>query len=386
MTQQRIAQQNTPSAPTWALILCLALISSISNAEEPASQQRLLQIRDNISEIQQDLGSAKQKQQQQQQKISRLEKEIARLRRSQQKTQRELKQQKAKQQQLSDKANHLRKRLGQQQYDLNQQIRASYTAGQQQQLKLLLNQTKPAAAGRNLTYYNYFNRTQIYAVDQTQTSITQLSDAETQLQQSGNKLEKLQQQRQQQRLKLQQHQSQRKTLLSKLDSKINSKEQQLKQLLEDEQSLSKLLQNLPSQTQDSTVGFRNLSKLKGMLKWPAKGKINNHFGSPRNQGQMKWQGITISGKEDQEVRSIASGRVIFADWIRGYGLMLIIDHGHGYMSLYGHNRMLYKDVGDITSNNETIATLGDSDGNSSTNLYFEMRHKGKPVDPATWCR
>ena len=164
------------------------------------------------------------------------------------------------------------------------------------------------------------------------------------------------------------------------------KQAQLKQLQDDEQALSQLLQRLPAQAQDSKIDSSNLSRLKGKLKWPTKGNIQNRFGSPRDQGQMKWQGVTISGKEGQEIHSIAPGRVIFADWIRGYGLMLIIDHGNGYMSLYGHNQTLYKDVGDTISGNESIATLGNSGGNDSTSLYFEMRHKGKPIDPATWCR
>ena len=378
--------QRTQLASAWALILSLGLTPFISKAEEPVSQQRLQQIRGNISEIKQDLGSDRKKQQQQQQQLSKLEKEISNLSRSQQKTQRNFEQQKKDQRRLSNETNTLRKKLGQQRHNLSQQIQTAYSAGQQQQLKLLLNQTNPAAAGRSMTYYNYFSRAQISAADQTQLNIKKLSDTETRLQKSGDKLEKLNKQQQQQQLKLQQHQSQRKILLGKLRGEINSKQQQLERLQEVEKSLGKLLQNLPSQLQDGKAGFSNLGKLKGKLKWPTKGKIKNRFGSPRNQGQLKWQGTTINGNAGQDIRSIAPGRVIFADWIRGYGLMLIIDHSNGYMSLYGHNQSLYKDVGDIISNNESIATLGNSGGSTSTSLYFEMRHKGKPINPATWCR
>lgn len=370
----------------WALSLSLGFTPTASKAEQPAPQKRLQQIRGNISEIKQNLGSDRKQQQQQQQQLSKLEKEIARLSQAQQKTKQQLKQQQKELQQLNRDTNKLRKKLEQQQHKLSQQIRTTYSAGQMQQLKLLLNQTNPAAAGRNMIYYNYFNRAQISAVEQTQLNIQELNDAETQLQKSKRKLEELKQQQQQQQLKLQQHQSQRKQLLSKLNSEINSKQQRLERLLEDEKSLRKLLQNLPTQTQEQKTSTRNLSQLKGKLKWPTKGKIKNRFGSPRNQGQLKWQGITIAGKAGQEVRSIAAGRVIFADWIRGYGLMLIIDHGHDYMSLYGHNQSLYKDLGDMVSGNESIASLGNSGGNSSAGLYFEMRHKGKPINPATWCR
>lgn len=370
----------------WTFILSLGLTSPTSKADEPASQQRLQQIRDNISEIKQNLGSDKNKQQQQQQQLSKLEKEIAYLSLSQKKTKHKLKLQQKELQQLSNEINTLHKKLDQQQHNLSQQIRTAYSAGQKQQLKLLLNQTNPAAAGRNLIYYNYFSRARISAVDQTQNNIHKLNDSELRLQKSGDNLKKLKQQQQQQQTNLKQHQSQRKNLLSKLNSEINSKQHRLEQLQEDEKALGKLLQNLPTQNQDRKIRLSNLNKLKGKLKWPTKGKIKNRFGSSRNQGQLKWQGITISGIAGQEIHSIAPGRVIFADWIRGYGLMLIIDHGNGYMSLYGHNQSLYKDVGDTISSNESIATLGNSGGNTSAGLYFEMRHKGKPINPATWCR
>lgn len=356
------------------------------NATEQPSPQQLEQIRKNITTLKQDLGSDKKQLQQYQSELKQTEKKIASLSRKQRQTKTELGKQQKAQQKLISETRELRHKLNSQQHSLSQQIRAGYSAGQQQALKMLLNQTDPGAAGRTITYYGYFTRAQIYAVEATELNIKQLSNAENRLQQSRTRLEKLQTKQQQQAQELHQQQAQRKILLSKLNREISSKEQQLNKLLEDEKALSKLLRDLEPQIPAAPKDFSNLGKLKGKLSWPTKGRIQNRYGQSRNQGRLKWQGITISGKDGQDIRAIAPGQVIFADWIRGYGLMLIVDHGNGYMSLYGHNQSLYKDVGDVVAGNEIVAALGNSGGNNTNSLYFEMRHKGKPINPETWCR
>jgi septal ring factor EnvC (AmiA/AmiB activator) len=366
---------------SFILALGLTLGASASAAD---SQQKLDQIRSSISQLKQTLGSAKQQQQRQRDELAKIEKEIASLSRQQRQTRKDLAEQQHAQHKLERETDTLRRKLAKQRANLGRQLRAGFSAGRQQALKLLLNQTNPAAAGRTLTYYGYFTRAQLQAVSETRRDINQLDNAETRLRQSRTRLEKLQDKQQRQGKALKQRRSERKTVLAKLNAEISSKEQRLNRLLEDEQALSKLLQNL--KPAPAAQDFSNLAKLKGKLKWPTKGAIEHHYGRPRGQGRLKWQGVTIGGVEGQAIHSIAPGRVIFADWIRGYGLMLIVDHGNGYMSLYGHNQSLYKDVGDPVAANETVATLGNSGGNDSTSLYFELRRNGKPVNPETWCR
>ena len=357
----------------------------ISAGEQPSPQQ-LEQIRQDINTLKQDLGSDKKQLQKYEQELKKLETEIASLTRKQRQTRSELTKQQLAQQQLVKETAELRQTLDRQQHSLSQQIRAGYSAGQQQALKMLLNQTDAGAAGRTITYYGYFARAQLNAAEQTQHDIKQLKNAEQRLHESRNRLETLHQEQQQQREELQHQQTQRKILLSKLNSEIKGKEQQLSKLLDDEKALTAVIHKLAPQIPATPKDFSDLDKLQGKLAWPTQGRIQNRYGQSRNQGHLKWQGVTISGEEGQDIRAIAPGRVIFADWIRGYGLMLIIDHGHGYMSLYGQNQSLYKDVGDSVSSNEVIAALGNSGGNDDASLYFEMRHKGKPVNPETWCR
>jgi len=375
----------SPAILIWLFSISLSLTPAFVSAAPQASEQQLQQLRNDISTIKKNIGSDKKKQQQYQEELRDLEQGIAKLSRKQRQTRQALDKQQQDLQQLNEEAGDVRRRLMQQKHNLGQQFRAGYSSGQQQALKLLLNQTDPGAAGRNMSYYGYFTRAQINTIKQTQSGIQQLAITERQLQSSSNRLKILQDDYDTQKQDLLAQQQQRKTLLSKLNSNINSKEQRLNILLEDEKSLSSLLKNLVTPPHDGG-DFSNLAKLKGKLKWPTKGTINNRYGSSRNQGRMKWQGITIAGKEGQDIKAIAPGQVIFADWIRGYGLMLIVDHGQGYMSLYGQNQSLYKDVGDNVAASEVIAALGNSGGNQNTSLYFEMRHQGKPINPETWCR
>ncbi len=367
------------------LALGLLCISNVYAAKQP-SEQQLEQLRKDISTLKHELGSDKQQQHSHQKELGKTEKRIADLSRKQRQTRAELIKQQKAQRTLVSETQALRQKLTKQQESLSRQMRAGYSAGQQQALKMLLNQTDPGAAGRTMTYYGYFTRAQLNAVKETQLSIKQLNNAETRLQESSTRLEKLNSKQQQQARELQQQQANRKIILSKLNTEINSKEQQLKKLSGDEKALGSLLKRLAPHISPAIKDFSDLGKLKGKLSWPTKGRLKNRYGQPRNQGGMKWQGITISGNEGQDIRTIAPGRVVFADWIRGYGLMLIIDHGNGYMSLYGHNQSLYKDVGDSVTSNEVISSLGNSGGNNTSSLYFEMRHKGKPINPETWCR
>ncbi len=346
---------------------------------------RLQEIRSNISDLKQSIGSDKKHRQTLQSKLQKTEKEIAKLSRQQRTTEKKLQKQKQTQKELLKEQQQQQEKHNFQQKQLRQQVRAGYSAGQQQTLKLLLNQNDPAELSRTMTYYAYYTEAQSTAIRLTQQNIAALVETEKQLSKSTQQLQKLKQEQAKQQKLLAKNQTERKAVLNKLNAGINNKEQHLTQLQEDERVLSKLVEDIRRRS-TSPVQLSNLDQLKNKLKWPTKGVKKNRFGSNRNQAGMKWQGIKIAGKEGQEIQSIAAGKVVYADWIRGYGLMLIIDHGHQYMSIYSHNQSLYKDVGDLVQVNETIASLGNSGGKNDHALYFEIRHKGKPVNPGKWCR
>ncbi len=391
------------------LVAIIATVLGTAATINPAvadEQQRLQQLRGYINELRQGIGTDKQQLTKQQQQLKQLEKEIAAANRRLREAEEQLKQQRQTQQALKAEALELIQKLEREKRTLSQQLRASYTPSQQQTLKLLLNQSNPAEAGRTLAYYGYFSRAQLRTIEATRTSLEELQETNEKLQQSSDRLATLKRQMQQGQNTLSARQSEQKTLLAKLDTRIQGNEKNLSTMLADEQALTKLLRDLETkrraqeakEAREAKEREKNNKptqpektvpdpgKLKGGLQWPTQGKIKNSFGESRNQGQMTWQGVVIKGNEGQEVRAIASGKVVFADWMRGYGLLLIIDHGNGLMSLYGQNRSLQKKTGDAVTNNETIATLGTTENSDDTDLYFEIRHKGKPVDPEKWLR
>ncbi len=346
-------------------------------------EQRLQQIQQNISTLRGDLNSSKEKQNKIQSELKALEKDISNISKTLRSTRHKLAKQRSTHTELQKETRQLSAKLTTQRDQLGQQMRAGYSAGQQQALKLLLNQTNPAEAGRTLAYYGYFTQAQLKSVKETQLSIQQLNAATEKLQQSTAQLERLSEEQQRQKSKFDVRKQTRNHVLAKLNADIQSKEQQLQQLLADEQALAKVLQEIQARSRPK---FINLKTLKGKLSWPTKGRVRHNYGELRKLGELRWKGILITGKEGQDIKSIAPGKVVFADWIRGYGLMLIVDHGDNYMSLYGHNQSLYKDVGDTVNSNEIIATLGDSGGNTAPGLYFELRHNGKPINPRSWLK
>ena len=176
-------------------------------------------------------------------------------------------------------------------------------------------------------------------------------------------------------------------LLAKLDKDVRTKKEQLSRLKENEKKMQGLIASLQKAMDDfkfEAVPAKPFAKLRGQLPWPIKGKLRKKFGSKR--GESRWDGVLIDAKEGAEIHAVTRGRVVYADWLRGYGLLAIIDHGKGYMTLYAFNQSLFKEVGDWVDAGDVIATVGKSGGRNQPGLYFGIRKKGKPVNPVKWCR
>ena len=182
-------------------------------------------------------------------------------------------------------------------------------------------------------------------------------------------------------------QAERARVLAKLQAQLRDKSQELAQLERDEQRLHELVESLQQALRDipaAATDYRSLDELKGKLRWPVAGRISMQYGARQAGGKLKSRGVRISAPAGEEVRAIDKGRVAYADWLRGFGLLLIVDHGKDYMSLYGNNRALFKEVGEWVEGGEVIATVGSSGGQSSAGLYLELRKKGRPFNPAPW--
>lgn len=272
---------------------------------------------------------------------------------------------------------------------LGNQIRAAYQTGHQEQVKLLLNQTDPTALSRVLSYYDYFNKARLKLMANIHKTLDELEIIEKQIRFETRALEALTAQKKQSVDRLMGDKQKRAQLLVEINQRIQQESSEVQHLKADESRIRRLLQSLGNLLSDipDNAGFnRAFSNLKGRLMWPTSGKITHHFGERRTGGSLLWQGITISTKPGQEIRAVSGGRVAFADWLQGFGLILIIDHRDGYMSLYAHNESLFKETGDWVEQGELIGKAGNTGGLSENMLYLEIRHQGIPLDPRQWLK
>ncbi len=267
---------------------------------------------------------------------------------------------------------------------LAKQLRSAYTTGQHDYLKLLLNQEQSEKIQRSITYYQYLNKARTQEIDNFQVTIADLLQVTTEHQEQITQLEVLKKSQQQQRLTLSKNKLKRKKTITVLNKKLLSSNQQLTKLKTEEANLTAALQKLEALIR-AEIDLTGLSKLKKKLSWPVKGRLLRSFGS-RKQGYLKWKGVLLGSPIGRQVRTIHNGTILFSDWLKGYGLLTVIDHGNGYMSLYAHNQTLLKSVGDRVETGEPIALVGQSGGQDQAGLYFEIRHQGKAVNPKLWCR
>lgn len=282
----------------------------------------------------------------------------------------------------------LQNKLKIQRQSLIEQIRAAYAIGHQQQIKMLLNQQDPAEMGRIKVYFDYLNRERERQISAFMHNITEKQRLENELNTAlAAYRENLDKSKKQKNALLRQR-NKRNQLLARLERKISNQEKNLSELQGSRnrienllKSLGELLADIPQSPSDS----RPFKQQKGKLPWPASGPFLATYGEPRKQGGLKWNGVLISTKHGTAVRAISHGRIAFADWLQGFGFITIIDHGDGYMSLYGHNETLIKQAGGWVNAGDVIATSGDSGGQPMPGVYFEIRSRGKPVNPTRWC-
>jgi septal ring factor EnvC (AmiA/AmiB activator) len=277
--------------------------------------------------------------------------------------------------------------------DLNQnrsalagQLRAAYLIGREEPLKLLLNQKDPERAGRMFVYYSYFGRARAEQIHVIENDVQAIASLDEQLQAEDAKLAELEKQQRADLAELEQARAKRSEVLASLTAESNSHAQNLERLKSQQGGLEKLLRELRRAIEKFPIDNNDaFAHLRGKLAWPVGGKLVARFGETR-AGGVKWDGVLVATERGAPVRAVYGGRVIYADWLPGLGLLTIVDHGEGYMSLYGHNERLYKAAGERVSAGDTLGSAGDSGGSNRPELYFEIRKGGKAVDPRPWFR
>jgi len=324
---------------------------------------------------------------------------------------------------LTQQAEAAAARIRQQQAGLGRALKAAYQRGQGDALKLILNGTDPNQTARDLRYLTHLSRAQHVQIETLRADLAQLAALQQQTAQKTTELTQLQAAREAEQKKLLADKRAREAVLQNLSAQIQQQRREISSLKRDERSLTQLVERLgrlmaqqaararaaqqaqkSPKTETDTAGqprravavnaetpvaFRSerpFSGLKGLLRLPVAGELMNRFGAPREEGGVSWKGLFIRAAQGSAVKAIAAGQVVFAEWLRGFGNLIIVDHGEGYMSLYSNNESLYKQVGERVQPGDAIATVGNSGGQPDPGLYFEMRHQSRPVNPLLWVK
>lgn len=385
----RIQTHSPACLVTYCLFSLVLYSTSVFSANSPEIK-KLETLKQQIQQLQLELKSENKEKDQAVYLLQQAEQEVASASHKLYQTEKNFNTTQRKLTALQQEEKQLGNQLSRNREYLINQIRAAYGIGKQEYVKLLFNQEDPASISRMVVYYQYFNKARTDKIDQIDTRLTRLQIIKNNIKLQSERLDKLRKEALSEQEILKSRKRDRSKVVASLNASLNEKSHRLKNLLRDEQHLKKLLQEIETQLQDVNLDLsppKKFRQLKGELSWPTSGVIGARFGSLRNNsGSLKWKGVVIDTKPGNTIKAVAYGRVVFADWLRGFGMLLIIDHGDGYMSLYGHNEQLHKNLGDWVQANEVIATSGNSGGQLATSLYFEIRYKGKPQDPVKWCK
>lgn len=268
---------------------------------------------------------------------------------------------------------------------LADQVRAAYMSGSQERIKLMLNQRDPAALGRLMTYYGYLNDYRAENIDAVTEHIHELLALRKAVAAAEARIAELARAQYAELTELNSAQERRQQLLASLKGKIADEGREIERLAAQEKDLSRLIAELTSILSDYPITSEDpFSRHRGRLTWPVAGTLVHDFGQPRVSDRLKWNGVVLAAPRGREIRSVYHGRVVFSDWLAGLGLLVIIDHGEGYMTLYGYNETILKNTGDWVAPGDVIATVGDSGGQPISALYFEIRRGIQPVNPNSW--
>lgn len=365
----------------------LAATSLASAQSRQEASEELKEVRERIEALQDELASVGRRR-------TRAERALAEIEKSEQKVRGELagvrgkmQQSRERQGELQRQSDNQRAELEKQRTILSTQLRVAYVNGDEEWLRVVLNQQDATGLGRRMTYYGYLSQQRRATIENVAVALTELEATQAEIQVELEQLAELESEAADKLEEIADTRAERAELVAKISDDMRSKDQEIgrlqaqaKELDELVKALARVLPDIPDYDGEPFAGKA------ASLAWPVEGKLLKKFGASRADGMLKWEGVLIGAPAGKAVRSVYHGRVVFADWLDGMGLLAIVDHGDGYMSLYGHNQALLKDVGEWVDPGEPLAQVGDSGGQEKTGLYFEIRKDGKPVNPQRWVR
>ena len=408
-------------SPMLRVLIPFALVYLIQPAsanERTQAQQQFDATNQNITELKGLLGRIQEEKHWVQKGLRGTETEMGKLEKHVQNLQEEIKNSESELERLNAEKENLQIIRVELQKLIAIQARVAYQSGRQEYLKLFLNQQSPAKLTRILTYYDYLSKARLEQLKGFNETLRQLHNVERKISHQQSQLLDQKKALDDHRDQLDKVHKERKKALAKLNKDLMARAVKLQAREQEQAELAKVIKTIEDtlarqaleaergdsyySQEHSNPGHANYGTLvsrsggafggpfasaRGKLSWPVNGRILARFGETRgNDTRARWDGVMIRTSNGSKVHAIYSGRVVFADWLRGSGLLVILDHGHGYLSLYGHNQTLLKSLGDVVKYGESISTVGNSGGQDTPALYFDIRHQGRPIDPAQWCR
>lgn len=364
-----------------ALLLCLGT-ATVAAQDQKEVQQELSQLKGQIQQTEKELKQQQKAFTKAQDLLKTADQSLARLARQIRQSNEELAEVRKQLQALELEQQQLQQSFELQKSLLAQQLKGAFVTGEHDYTKMLLNQQDSSKLERVLTYYQYLNQARMQQLKQIEQTAEELKQVELDLQTKAEQQQQLQAQLEQQRQELTDAKSSQLASVKKMKSFLTDQEQQLNYLKQNEQSLQTTLGKLKAAAIAAKKRI-NLPKTKGKLPWPVQGDILQGYGEKRLAG-VSSRGILIAAAEGSKVKAVADGQVIYADWLKGYGWVIVLDHGNGVMSLYGHNQTLLKKPGESVNASEAVALVGASGGQAQAGLYFEIRQKGTAINPITW--
>jgi septal ring factor EnvC (AmiA/AmiB activator) len=368
------------------LMLALLLLAAPALAQSEVTPEQIEDLKERIEDIDDWLADAEEDRSELEQQLAASERKIGRLTRER----RSLRERAAEQQQrlkeLEQQQRELTRTLDSQRESLKRQIRAAWMEGDTPAIKVLLNEINPDRVARTMTYYEYLSRDTVQRLEAFHKSLLALKETRASVQATRTELAQTEADVAKRQDQLSQSRQQRQQTLAALNADIKNRRSEREELESDRKRLEKLLQEVQQAiadipTPNESEPFQTLRK---KLPWPVRGKVISGYGERYADGKLQRSGLLINTGDEAEIKAIHYGRVVFANWLRGFGLITIIDHGDGYMTLYGHSSSLFTSPGDWVAAGEPIALAGRTGGTDHPALYFEVRHNGKTTNPRRW--
>jgi murein hydrolase activator len=403
----------------FSLLILLALLwPQVAGANEVESKKSELEaLKQRLQSLQREFRAAEEHRTEATDELRQSERSISEAVRQLRQLEQDQRQANAELRTLQEESAATEKRIEQQQASLNDALRAAHQRGQGDALRLMLSGKDPNQTARDLRYLTSLSRAQLTLIESLRADLERLEQLKIEASNKTAVLAELHDARLKEQKKLQSERHEREQVLSRLSAQIKKQRSEIATLKRDELRMTQLVERLNrlvaekaarekaaksakapaksaagrplgvnTRTPEPFQTDKPFSRLKGSLSLPVKGELLNRFGAPREEGGVSWKGLFIRATPGSVVKAIAAGQVVFSEWLRGFGNLIIVDHGEGYMSLYSNNESLYKQVGDPVQPGDAIATVGNSGGQSDNGLYFEMRHQSRPINPMHWVK